>query len=71
MSRENALSAAAEDGCIKSTDWQAFDQHGRSWECCFHHSVLETVEETSSALAKYVASSLFKPFITAVKRYDL
>ena len=30
MRREKALSAAAEDGCISSTNWQALDQRGRS-----------------------------------------
>ena len=49
-SSEKTRSAAADDGCTSSADLQALDQHGSSLAWLLHQSVLETSDETPSAL---------------------
>ncbi len=49
---EKTRSAAAEEGWTNKFILHAFDQCGRSFACLFHHTIVSTVGETSSAAAK-------------------
>ena len=60
---ENALSAAADDGCTHNVVLHADAQFSSVSSCFLDHSNLSPSGETSSDVARYAGSSFFSPFI--------
>ena len=65
LSRENTLSATAEDGCISIVFLATEDQLGNAYSFRFHQSIILTVALTLSALARQTGNSVLATTATS------